>query len=175
MTSPGDGGSGWSSTERGRPCSAPDDGDLRTLPDGNADRFLIDAELMGGLFSLVEHRLLPGVLAAPLHRHTQEDEYSFVLEGRIGAVLDGREVVVEAGDLFLKPRDEWHTFWNAGDQPARVLEMISPAGLEALFRIIDDLGDELSPDQLGELARQHRIDVDLRGTAAVAERHGLTF
>jgi uncharacterized cupin superfamily protein len=34
-------------------------------------------------------------LAAPLHRHTREDEYSYVLEGRMGALFG--DEVVEAG------------------------------------------------------------------------------
>lgn len=50
-------------------------------------RFMIDGEEARGGFSLVEHPMSPRALAAPLHRHTREDEYSYVLEGRIGALL----------------------------------------------------------------------------------------
>ena len=50
-------------------------------------RFMIDGLESGGGFALVEHPLPPKALAAPLHRHGREDEYSFVLEGRIGALL----------------------------------------------------------------------------------------
>jgi quercetin dioxygenase-like cupin family protein len=35
----------------------------------------------------------------------------------------------EPGDLVFKPRHVWHSFWNATDEPARLLEIISPAGL----------------------------------------------
>ena len=58
------------------------------------------------------------MLVAPLHRHTREDEYSFVLEGRMGALLGDEVVYAEAGDLAFKPGNQWHTFWNAGDSPA---------------------------------------------------------
>lgn len=74
--------------------------------------------------------LAPKALAAPMHRHHREDEYTYVLEGRIGAILGDEEVVAEPGDLTFKPRNQWQTFWNAGDEPASVLEIISPAGLE---------------------------------------------
>ena len=81
-----------------------------------------------------------------MHRHHLEDEYTYVLEGRIGAVLEGTEVIAEPGDLLFKPRDQWHTFWNAGDEPASVLELISPAGLERFFRWLAELDDEPSPE-----------------------------
>ena len=60
----------------------------------------------------------PRRLAAPLHKHSREDEYSYVLEGRMGAMLGDDVVYAEAGDTVFKPRDQWHTFWNAGDSPA---------------------------------------------------------
>jgi mannose-6-phosphate isomerase-like protein (cupin superfamily) len=92
-------------------------------------RFMIDGNDSSSRFSLVEHPMQPRVLAAPLHRHRNEDEYSFVIEGRIGADLGGEIVFGDRGDLIFKPRNQWHTFWNAGDEPARILEIISPAGL----------------------------------------------
>ena len=75
----------------------------------------------------------PRALAALLHRHSREDEYSFVLEGRVGALLGDEVVYGGPGDLIFKPRGQWHTFWNAGDDAARLLEIISPAGFERYF------------------------------------------
>ena len=65
----------------------------------------------------------PRALAAPLHLHTREDEYSFVLEGRMGALLGDDVVEAGPGDLVFKPPNQWHTFWNAGDVPCRILEI----------------------------------------------------
>ena len=79
-------------------------------------------------------------LAAPLHRHAREDEYSYVLEGSMGALLGDEELVAGPGDLVFKPRNQWHTFWNAGDAPARILEIISPAGFEKYFDELVELG-----------------------------------
>jgi quercetin dioxygenase-like cupin family protein len=42
-------------------------------------------------------------------------------------------LIARRGDLIIKPRNQWHTFWNAGDEPARILEIISPAGFERFF------------------------------------------
>src|ERR1700736_2299992 len=100
---------------------------------GLGGRFMIPGSASAGGFSLVEHPLKPHALAAPLHRHSREDEYSYVLEGRVGARLGGELVFGKPGDLIFKPRDQWHTFWNAGDADARLLEIISPAGFENYF------------------------------------------
>jgi mannose-6-phosphate isomerase-like protein (cupin superfamily) len=128
-----------------------------------------------GRLSLVEHHAPPGTLIAPLHRHTREDEFSLVLEGRMGAVSDGEEVEARAGDLVWKPRNAWHTFWNAGDTPVRILEVITPGGLDELFRALDVLDTFPEPDELERLAAPYGVDLDMEGTMAVLERHGLRF
>src|SRR5437764_2106071 len=92
----------------------PDEGEAGRLG-GIGVRFMIDAAESGGGFSLVEHPMPPRALGAPLHKHSREDEYSYVLEGRVGAQLGDEVVYAEAGDLLFKPRDEWHACWNAGD------------------------------------------------------------
>src|SRR5918995_900787 len=101
-------------------------------------RFMIWGAETGGTFSLVEHPIPPRTLVAPLHLHTREDEYSYVLEGRMGALLGHDVVYAEPGDLVFKPRNQWHTFWNAGD--SRLLEIISPAGFEHFF---NQLGEQM--------------------------------
>ncbi len=151
------------------------EGQIKGAPDTVRDRFMIGARESGGGFSLVEHLMPPRTLAAPLHRHSREDEYSYVLEGVVGAIFDGREVIAEAGDLVFKPRGEWHTFWNAGDLPARVLEIISPGGFEEAFHEIHALGDQLSPERMMEIAARHGVEADFEATEPIIKRHGLTF
>jgi mannose-6-phosphate isomerase-like protein (cupin superfamily) len=142
-------------------------------------RFIVDGDPSGGRFSLVEHPIAPRGLAAPLHRHTREDEYSFILAGRWGFQLDGTVVHAEPGDLVYKPRGVWHAFWNATDEPARLLEIISPAGferyfvdLDALLRrggldlaevraLLDRYGVELDPDSLPRLVATHGLVVEV--------------
>jgi quercetin dioxygenase-like cupin family protein len=69
-------------------------------------RFMVDGGESRGGFSLVEHPMSAHALAAPLHRHSREDEYSYIVEGRVGALL-GNEVVFGApGDLIFKPRNQ---------------------------------------------------------------------
>jgi hypothetical protein len=106
--------------------------------------------------------------AAPLHRHAREDEYSYVLEGRLDAQLGDEVVYAEVGDLVLKPRDQWHAFWNAGDGPCRILEIISLAGFEHLF---DDIAARRgSREDDGE--RYRGVEVDLPGTQRLIDGTG---
>ena len=115
-------------------------------------RFMIDGEETDGGFSLVEHPMSPRALAAPLHRHNREDEYTYVLEGKMGALLGDEVLRPRPGDLVFKPRDQWHTFWNAGDEPCRILEIIAPAGFERFFEELSDMGGAMKADPQ-ELAR----------------------
>lgn len=110
-----------------------------------------------------------------MHRHRDEDEYSYVLTGRIGAIIEGREVEAGVGDLLFKPRGQWHTFWNAGDEPASCLELISPAGLEQLFRSFAALPGPIAPEELAQMAATYGCEMDLPATFPVVERHGLAF
>jgi mannose-6-phosphate isomerase-like protein (cupin superfamily) len=138
-------------------------------------RFMVSGAESGGGFSLVEHPMAPWALAAPLHRHSREDEYSFVLEGRMGADLGGEIVYAEAGDLVFKPRNEWHTFWNAGDEPARILEIISPAGFERYFEELVDFTREIGPDTAAPVAARYGLELDIASIPALCERHGVRF
>ncbi|CAA9425840.1 MAG: hypothetical protein AVDCRST_MAG78-1361 [uncultured Rubrobacteraceae bacterium] len=99
------------------------------------DRWCGDRET----FALVEHPIEPRVLAAPMHTHQHEDEYTYVLEGEVGVQVGDEVRVAQPGDLVFKPRHVPHAFWNAGNAPARALEITSPAGFERYFAEIASL------------------------------------
>lgn len=149
-----------------------DEGEVLGSVNGCRDRFLIDSKEWGGRFALVEHLLAPHSIAAPMHRHTNEDEFSFILEGEVSAQFEDEVHIAHVGDLVFKPRGEWHTFWNASDQPARLLEMISPGGLEELFRVVDSAGEDVD---LGPIAAPYACEADMERTAPIIERYNLTF
>jgi quercetin dioxygenase-like cupin family protein len=125
-------------------------------------RFMVDGSESSGGFSLVEHPMAPRALAAPLHRHRNEDEYSYVLEGRVGALLGDEVLIGEIGELIFKPRGQWHTFWNAGEEPARILEVISPAGFERFFDELSELGGAMAADPADVGALCERYDLEMR-------------
>lgn len=115
-----------------------------------------------GSIAIVEHVFSPGVLVPP-HRHTREDEISYVVEGEIGFRSDGREVSLGAGGYIVKPRGELHSMWNAGDRPARMIEIISPAGFEHYF------------EELAEAVAAAGGLPALEVRTAIAARYGLVF
>lgn len=162
-------------TAPGARVIGPSDGESYGSPDSRMDRFMLDGRQTQGRISVVEHTVGPGMLAGPLHIHTREDEYSLVLEGRLGALLGDEEVYAEPGDFVFKPRDQWHTFWNAGDTTMRILEIITPSGLEELFKELGRGGDKYDPASLPALAAEYGCDVDFQGTSQIVERLGLTF
>jgi len=144
-------------------------------------RFLVDGVDASERFSLVEHPMSPRALAAPLHRHTREDEYSYVLQGRMGALLGDDVVEAGPGDLVFKPRDQWHTFWNAGDEPCRILEIIAPAGFEHFF---NELGERMAETNaasvvqvagLPELGERYGIHFQPESIARLCQEHGLVY
>jgi quercetin dioxygenase-like cupin family protein len=140
-------------------------------------RFMIDGVEAGERFALVEHPMSAHALAAPLHRHTREDEYSYILAGRVGALLGDEVVIGDPGDLIFKPRNQWHTFWNAGDEPARILEIISPAGFERFFAELVDLGGvtQAEPQTLVDLCARYELEMNPDSVPGLVERFGLQF
>ena len=140
-------------------------------------RFMIDGADAAERFSLVEHPMSAHALAAPLHRHTREDEYSYITEGRVGALLGDDVVIGDPGDLIFKPRNQWHTFWNAGDDPARLLEIISPAGFERFFAELVDLGGvtQADPQTLAELCARYELEMNPDSVPELTQRFDLRF
>ncbi|TPI44801.1 cupin domain-containing protein [Mesorhizobium sp. B2-9-1] len=136
---------------------------------------MIDGNTTNRAFSLIEHRLPARALGAPLHTHRNEDEYSYILQGSIGLQLGEQILVAGPGDLVMKPRGVPHAFWNAGDDEARLLELISPAGFEGYFRELAPLLAAQPVDEaaIGEIVARYELDIDFSSIPALAERHGL--
>ena len=131
----------------------------------------IDGAHTGDNFSVVHHPLAPRILAAPLHRHTREDEYSYVITGTLGALLGDEVVTAGPGTWVFKPRNQWHTFWNAGDTPCEIIEIISPGGFEDFFRELTTSWGK--PDQMLALGARYELDFD--SVPKLCERFGLTM
>ncbi len=121
--------------------------------------FKLWGEDTGGALAVVEHPFDVGAFVGP-HLHTREDEYSIVLEGEIGFRSGDREAVLGPGGYITKPRGELHAMWNAGSNPARMIEIISPAGFENFFR---------------EVADMVGADAPLEAVIPVATAYGLEF
>jgi quercetin dioxygenase-like cupin family protein len=143
---------------------------------GLGSRYLLRGDETGGRFALIEHTIPPRALAAPVHTHQDEDEYSLVLAGRVGVEIGDEVVEAGPGDLVRKPRGVPHAFWNAGDEEARLLELISPAGFEGYFAEISPILEAAGPpdlEALGAVQARHRLTMDLGSMARLVADHGL--
>lgn len=152
-----------------------DEAERAELP-GMSNRLLLGAERTGGRFAVVEHRLAPRALGAPVHTHANEDEVSYVVEGRLGAIVGDEEIEAGPGDLVVKPRGVPHAFWNAADVETRVLETITPGGFERYFvEAAPLLTATAGPDfpRLAALQAGYEMTMDPSSIGPLVERLGL--
>ncbi len=153
-------------------CIQPTDGEQFDFG-GLGVQWKIDGAHSAKRFAVVHHPLAPRALAAPLHRHHREDEYSYVLQGRLGALLGDDVVTAGPGVWVFKPRGQWHTFWNAGDSPCEIIEVISPAGFEDYFREVAAHWGDVG--QFAAINERYALDMQFESVPLLCERFGLTF
>jgi quercetin dioxygenase-like cupin family protein len=154
----------------------PGEGRVADLGDGVGVVFRLWGEDTGGSIAVVEHPFEVGALVSA-HLHTREDEYSIVLEGEIGFRSGDREAVLGPGGYITEPRGELHAMWNAGPVPARMIEIISPAGVERFFRDVADLVEAGTADvpDLVALAEGYGLRMgEPDWMPDVIDRYGLT-
>jgi len=128
------------------------------------------------VISIVEHPVAGRILVPP-HVHQDHDEWSYILEGRIGARVGDDEFIAETGSYILKPRQIPHVFWNPDDSPARILEIITPSGLEEMFARFGELGarGELTPETMARTAAEYGSTMSGEWVPDLIARYGLTM
>ncbi len=136
---------------------------------------VLSSSTMGSV-SIVEHTLAPKALAAPMHRHQNEDEISFILEGQV-AVLQGDDLTIaEPGSYVVKPRGIFHTFWNHGMGTARLIETIAPGGFENYFHELAPLMSQNTPPDMNEifaLSQRYGLEFAMDSLPKLTEKYGV--
>ena len=138
----------------------------------------VPAYVTEGRVAVVEHTLPPRQLAAPLHRHSREDELSVVLSGRLMVKLGDQIVSAGPGSYVLKPRGQWHTYWNGGDDDLRLMEMFIPGGFDAYFQWLSTMltsGDKPGRSAVRALAAEYGVDVDFDSLQALCGQFALVY
>jgi quercetin dioxygenase-like cupin family protein len=90
------------------------------------------AETSGGTVAVIEHRA-PRGSGSPLHVHSREDEWFYVIEGELTLWVDGETIPAPAGSFVFGPRGIPHTFLVRSEE-ARFLLVTEPAGFEQFMR-----------------------------------------
>lgn len=139
--------------------------------------FKIWGEATGGTFSIVEHPMAPKRLVPP-HAHEAEDELSYVVEGTFGVRIGDLVADVGPGSYVYKPKGAFHTFWNPTDEPARLVEIVVPAGFERFFEALGDLDPgTTSPENLQHqreaFGDQYRLTFSSEWVEELKARYGL--
>ncbi len=122
--------------------------------------------------------LVPPGMFVPPHRHTHEDETSYVLSGELHFFVGDEHIVAGAGSCVLKPRQVVHSFWNASEAPARMLEIVSPGNLDAYFPALAEIFQSELPQEeralrATELHERYGIHHDVELARTLALRFGI--
>lgn len=138
-------------------------------------RILIPAGETGGAFGLIESPIEAGILASPMHVHTKEDGWWYVLEGSFAARIGDETVAAETGSLVRAPRGIPHTYWNPGPGKARYLELFAPGGLERYFEQVAALLGADPPDiqTILDLPADYGLELRWESVGGLQERYGV--
>jgi quercetin dioxygenase-like cupin family protein len=131
---------------------------------------------VNGSAAIVEHTLEPRSIGAPMHKHTHEDEISYVLEGELSVIQNGEVQTAGPGQYIVKPRGIFHTFWNSGNERIRFIEVITPGNFEYYFAEMAPFllaGQPPQMDKIRETAVKYGLIVDPYATDAIIKQYGL--
>ena len=81
-------------------------------------------------FNLAVIEIQPHRGGPPPHRHRDEDDSFYILEGELTFTVEGEEVVAGPGTFVLVPPGVAHTFRNDGDVLVRMVNVHAPAGFD---------------------------------------------
>jgi quercetin dioxygenase-like cupin family protein len=149
---------------------APGDGKIVALF-GVRFRYKLESADSAGRLAVLEVEIPPHTLVKP-HCHSREDEFSLVTNGTVGVRVGDRELTAGPGCYLVKPRGTPHAMWNAASTPATVIEMLSPAGMEAYFeRLAPILTDHGPPPEYYQLAEEYGLTIQDDWIEELERRH----
>ncbi|MGI8580215.1 MAG: cupin domain-containing protein [Solirubrobacteraceae bacterium] len=135
-----------------------DPGGGTALALGDSDLwFKAEGDSTAGALSVMEFTLAPGFPGPVPHTHREMTDIFYVLEGTVTFLVGEEQKVGAAGTFVLVPPGNVHTFSNPSDQPARLLNLQTPAGLEQYLKEVAALTSNGQPDpaEMARLASQY--------------------
>lgn len=127
----------------------------------------VDRRTVGSPLLAVGHQRLGPGASIPVHLHEHQDEVLFVHAGRGRAVFDGRRVPIRTRSTIFVRRGVWHGVDNTSRADLHLVWIISPPGLEEMFRDISVRKGArprpMSRDEFAALVRRHRMRVRAAG------------
>lgn len=111
-----------------------------------------------------------------MHKHTYENEISYVLEGELTIIQDGKIQTARPGEYIIKPKGIFHTFWNTGNDRIRFIEIITPGNFEYYFAEIAPFllpGKPPELYKLAETAAKYGLIIDIGAADEIINKYGL--
>jgi len=124
--------------------------------------------------AVIFYQTAPPQSGPPLHRHSREDEWFYVLDGEITAETDGQRSVLHAGGCAFGQRGTVHAFQNFGTATAHMLVMVTPGGFDRFFEELSSLNKGLSAPDLvrsEQLMNEYGIELTRSATEHSAGTH----
>jgi len=134
------------------------------------------SESVGNSVAIVEHTLEAKSIGAPMHKHTHEDEISYVIEGQLSVIQNGEVQTAGPGQFIVKPRGIFHTFWNAGDERIRFIEVITPGNFSYYFAELAPFlpaGQPPIMDKVRETGARYGLIVDPTAAEPIIKKYSL--
>jgi quercetin dioxygenase-like cupin family protein len=117
----------------------------------------------GGAYGLVETTAPARSAGPPPHIHHTEDEAFYVLAGELTLLIGDQVRKASTGTFAFVPRGALHTVSNEGDEPAKALVILSPAGFERAFeemsRVAPRADSPPDMDRLMAIAKQYNLEI----------------
>jgi quercetin dioxygenase-like cupin family protein len=100
---------------------------------GNHYTFQAVGQDTGGAYTLFEG-VVPAGAGPPAHFHRREVEAIYILDGELTFYVNGQTIPLGPGSFIHIPRLVVHSFKNLGTKTARMLDLVTPAGMENFLR-----------------------------------------
>jgi quercetin dioxygenase-like cupin family protein len=145
----------------------PDDGKALPNPIGGRMVVKVRDEDTGGGYSVHDNTIPPGSPGPRPHIHRYHDEAFYVVEGELTVRVGPRRITAPAGSFVVVPRGAVHQPSNPGTEPARVLLIFSPAGMDRFF---EEAAEDRIPLQVAPADPEVREKL-----AAFTDKYGYEF
>jgi quercetin dioxygenase-like cupin family protein len=108
--------------------------------------------------SFAWHATFPPGTFVPPHSHPTQNEYLYILEGRLDFWLNGEETYATAGDTVRLPMGEPHGIFNKSGETVKCLFWVAPTGrLFELFQALHDMPEQV-PDEVVKISARHDVN-----------------
>ena len=135
----------------------------RVVPSGEGQQYdimgaTIRARLDTSGFSVIDDQEAAGGGGVPVHRHRDQDELIYVVEGEVTFKIGAQTTRVSAGSLAYAPRGVDHAYRSEG--PARLLTIWNGGGMTGLFQELAALPPGApDPGQVGPIAQKYGMEI----------------